>query len=258
MKKSFKIILLLFALTFVAIIAIVKTVTVTAIKQTTGVIVPLYVKPASPYWDTAISIKKDHPRVPIIIIINPHNGPRVNNTTIQSYLTIIQKLQSVGIIVLGYTPTHRALTDSNDVVKDINLYKVDYHVNGILFDEMPTSPGKEGYFKNLNGYAKSQNLTFTVGNPGANVSKSYLGILDNLIIYENAGLPSLDYLASWQPKDDKTNFSITAYAVDSLDRSFLMNARKYINYIYITNDNLPNPWDTLPPYFNDLVAALDQ
>jgi spherulation-specific family 4 protein len=258
MKKSFIIILLLFVLSFVAIIAIVKTVTVTAIKETTGVIVPLYVKPDSPYWDTAITIKKDHPRVPIIVIINPHNGPRVNNTTIQSYLAIIQKLQSVGILVLGYTPTHRALTDSNEVVTDINLYKVEYHVNGILFDEMPTSPGKEGYFKNLNGYAKSQNLTFTVGNPGANVSRSYLGILDNLIIYENVGLPTLNYLASWQSKDDKTNFSITAYGVDSLDRSFLINARKYVNYIYITNDNLPNPWDTLPPYFNDLVGALDQ
>jgi hypothetical protein len=258
MKKSFKIILLLSALTFVATVAIVKIVTVTAVKETTGVIVPLYVKPASPYWDTVISIKKDHPKVPIIVIVNPHNGPRVNNTTIQSYLTITQKLQSVGIIVLGYTPTQRALKDSTEVIKDINLYKVEYHVNGILFDEMPTSPGKEGYFKNLNGYAKSQNLTFTVGNPGTNTSRSYIGILDNLIIYENTGLPSLNYLAWWQSKYDKKNFSITAYAVDSLDRSFLINMRKYVNYIYITNDNLPNPWDTLPPYFNDMVGALDQ
>ena len=89
--------------------------------------------------------------------------------------------------------------------------------------------------------------------PGADI-----GILDNLIIYENAGLPSLNYLAWWQSKYDKKNFSITAYAVDSLDQSFLINMRKYVNYIYITNDNLPNPWDTLPPYFNDMVGALGQ
>ena len=40
------------------------------------------------------------------------------------------------------------------------------------------------------------------------------------------------------PNIDKKNFSITAYAVDSLDQSFLINMRKYVNYIYITNDNL--------------------
>ena len=27
--------------------------------------------------------------------------------------------------------------------------------------------------------------------------------------------------------------------------------------LYLTDDGLPNPWDALPPYFSDLLAALE-
>ena len=37
----------------------------------------------------------------------------------------------------------------------------------------------------------------------------------------------------------------------------MRNARKYVQYIYVQNDNLPNPWDSVPSYFGDLLAALE-
>ena len=39
-------------------------------------------------------------------------------------------------------------------------------------------------------------------------------------------------------------------------RSFVDAAEEHVGYIYMQDDALPNPWDTLPPYFNDLVGAL--
>jgi hypothetical protein len=35
------------------------------------------------------------------------------------------------------------------------------------------------------------------------------------------------------------------------------DARKYVQYIYLQSDDLPNPWDSLPSYFGDLLAALE-
>ena len=33
-------------------------------------------------------------------------------------------------------------------------------------------------------------------------------------------------------------------------------AKKHCGYIFVQNDTMPNPWDSLPPYFDALLAAL--
>jgi hypothetical protein len=221
----------------------------------TGVILPLYVEPTSIYWNMVINAKTLHPQVPMIVIINPNSGP--GSLINQNYTKITQKLKSAGITVLGYIPTDQGRKDSTAVMKNIDEYRTWYAVNGILFDEMPNTPGKEGYYKSLDDFAKSQGLTITVGNPGTAVPESYVGILDNIIIYEDAGLPALQTLQGWHLKYNKKDFSIIPYNVASLNHSYIINATKYVGYIYITDRNLPNPWNSLPPYFNNLVTTLD-
>ena len=34
-------------------------------------------------------------------------------------------------------------------------------------------------------------------------------------------------------------------------------ASRNTGWVYMTNDNLPNPYDTLPSYWNQLVTAVD-
>ena len=43
-------------------------------------------------------------------------------------------------------------------------------------------------------------MTFTVGNPGADTRSTYIGTVDNIIIYERQGLPLGDSLIGWQSK----------------------------------------------------------
>ena len=42
-----------------------------------------------------------------------------------------------------------------------------------------------------------------------------------------------------------------------MDDAYVNSSSDYVGYMYITNDDLPNPWDSLPSYFNDLVSAVD-
>jgi len=106
---------------------------------------------------------------------------------------------------------------------------------------------------------KSLGMTYTMGNPGTTTLKSYVGTLDSIIIYESAGTPSLSYPASatFYPSYSKSNFGFLAYSVPSLDTSFETSTSTYVQWMYITNDGLSNPWDTLPSYFMNEVAALD-
>ncbi|MGI0018559.1 MAG: fibronectin type III domain-containing protein, partial [Nitrosotalea sp.] len=86
---------------------------------------------------------------------------------------------------------------------------------------------------------------------------SYIGTVDNLMIYENPGLPLLSVLQGWHTGYDKSNFSMIAFGVNSISTSFLSSASNYVGYIDLTNDVLDNPYDSVPPYFGTLVADLD-
>lgn len=218
----------------------------------TGILVPLYRHPDST-WDDLIQVKHAHHNVPIVAIINPDNGPGFWDP---AYVLGIKKLQSAGIPVIGYVYTRYGARDSSEITVDIDTYKNWYGVNGIFFDEMENAPGKEDYYLHLSSYAKSIGLNFTVGNPGKDVSSSYIGTVDNIVIYEHSGLPSIESLKGWHVQYSKYNFSILPYGVDKLDAKFVKSVSHHVGLIYITDQTLPNPWYSLATYLDQLVSLV--
>ena len=53
------------------------------------------------------------------------------------------------------------------------------------------------------------------------------------------------------------HFGIIPYAVGALDPGYVASVTPIIRWVYLTDDDLPNPWDTLPSYFADLLGALE-
>ena len=228
-----------------------------AATSNSGVVIPLYTYPTDGSWAATLQAKKAHPNVPIIAIINPSDGP--GGASDSNYVQGVKNFQAAGIIVIGYVATGYASHGMSDLDAQISRYKNWYSVNGIFFDEMANNQGNENYYSTLNTYVKSLGMTYTMGNPGTTTLKSYVGTLDSIIIYESAGTPSLSYPASatFYPSYSKSNFGFLAYSVPSLDTSFETSTSTYVQWMYITNDGLSNPWDTLPSYFMNEVAALD-
>ena len=99
-------------------------------------------------------------------------------------------MQAAGIFVLGYVDTVYASVSSKSAEAQISDYHSWYKVNGIFLDEMIGSPGDESYYWTLSQYAYSLGMKYTMGNPGTNVSSTYIGDVDNLMIYENDSQPS--------------------------------------------------------------------
>ncbi|WP_157927406.1 spherulation-specific family 4 protein [Candidatus Nitrosotalea okcheonensis] len=239
-------------MTVIFLTAALSSPTINVDDTKTGILIPLYRHPDST-WDDLIQVKHAHPSVTIIAIVNPDNGPGFWDPT---YVLGIKKLQSAGIPSLGYVYTSYGSRNSSEITADIGVYKNWYGVNGIFFDEMAHVPGKEGYYLHLNNYAKSLGLNFTVGNPGKDISPSYLGTVDNIVIYENSGLPSIELLTGWHTKYSKSNFSILSYGVDNLDEKFVQSASKHVGLIYITDKTLPNPWYSLTSYLDKLASLV--
>jgi hypothetical protein len=219
-------------------------------------IVPLYTSPSDSSWNAIVAAKMAHPRVGVTAIVNPANGP--GGSASPAYASGIARLVSAGIRVVGYVATGYAATSPATVKADIDRWKAFYpnQLGGIFFDEQSNKAADVAHYRDLSQYAKAQGLPFTIGNPGIDTAESYIGALDTMLIYESAGVPSTSQMGGWHTKYAPSNFGVIPYATQ-LDAAFVRNARAYVQYIYLQNDSLPNPWDSLPGYFSDLLAALE-
>jgi Spherulation-specific family 4 len=218
-----------------------------------ALIIPLYSYPGID-WNSIVQSKLANPEVPMVVIINPDNGPGLSQDP--NYVKGVNSLRSAGVLVLGYDHTSYAARSLPDVIGDINSYKSWYNVSGIFFDEMSNVPGKEAYYSSLSDYAKSIGLSFTVGNPGSGVPSSYLGTMDVIVVDENQGVPNSTSLASMTSGMPKNNFAVIAYGVNVWNGSSASNIFNYASYVYISNNTLPNPYGALSGDFSKLVALL--
>jgi hypothetical protein len=217
--------------------------------------VPLYTDPSDASWTAIVSAKQAHPTVRVVAIVNPNNGPGSSRST--SYTNGIAKLVGAQIDVIGYVATGYASRTTASVEAQIDQWKSFYpQLGGIFFDEQSNQAGDVAYYRTLSQYAKTQGLSYTVGNPGTDTAEAFVGALDTMLIYETDGLPAASALGGWHARYAPSNFGIIPYAT-AFNATFVRDARKYVQYIYLQSDDLPNPWDTLPSYFGDLLAALE-
>lgn len=236
--------------------------------RSTGVYVPLYKYPdlgnPSGLWASVVHAKKEHPSVPFMVSVNPSNGP--GSSADSRINSAIGELKAAGVEhVLGYVPTMYAREPSGRTMGDlkhmVDNYRAWYpQMDGLMMDTMAATGDKVSFYKELVQYAKSKGFSFIKGNPGAKVDSAYVSIFDNIAIYENFGAPSVSTLASNTLHSmgfGKDKFAFAAKGVSGLDLGYLSEIKGYVAYVYMTNDGGGNPYNTAPPYFDSMVAALD-
>ena len=226
-----------------------------SLNGASGVIVPLYSYPGWA-WSQLAADKAAYPSVPIVAIINPSNGPGSYQDS--NFLWGVRMLQSAGIAVIGYVPTSYTWNPLSTAEWDAQQYMNLYGVNGFFFDEMTNVPGYEWYYSALNNFAHSIGSSLNVGNPGAPVPSSYVGTMDNIVIYENSGLPSSNTVSSstFWGSYGKSAFSYICYGASWIDQSYISSVFPYVSYMYATDGNMPAPYQTLPSYMTTLLSDL--
>lgn len=230
--------------------------TTSDISQTkTGTIVPLYTSPRDGTWTAVIAAKQAHPTVPVLAVINPATGP--GDAASAAHLEGIARLCDAGVKVIGYVPTAYGARDEADVRSDIDRWKSFYpRATGVFFDQQVRRSGSEDYYRRLAGYARSVGLDYSIGNPGTNPAASYVGVVDTILVYESPGMPALGTLARWQQGYPRQNFGVIPYGT-AFDAAYVKSVAAYVGYIYLTDSQGPNPWDSVPQFFGDLLAALE-
>jgi hypothetical protein len=106
------------------------------------------------------------------------------------------------------------------------------------------------------------NLNPTVGNPGVNQQPAWFATYtaDIIVVHENSTWPSEASMEgnfvgghAFYPPSRR---AAMVYNQPTLDVALLDTLRKNVQWVYVNDDNLPNPWDALPSYLGELFAAV--
>ena len=241
------------------------------------ILLPLYIYPnwydKNKYvWKQVTAAAK---KVPIVVIINPNNGPD-RAAPNSDYQQGIRDLHQAGIKVMGYVPTNYAKRDLQAVEADIDLYIKHFNIEGIFLDEATSTQNKHSYYQQIYRYIKSRSLSnnshqrdYTVIiNPGVAVDEAYLSqpVADTIAIFENYqkawnSYRPPSYINKYHPQNFAALIHTTAnrkLLKSTLDRV----AKSRIGYVYVTNDTPDtidrNPWDSLPEYWQAEVNYIQQ
>ncbi len=223
-------------------------------------LIPFYVYPT--WWDPNQYLWDDLAQarqwVSIVAIINPDNGPGGGPPN-EDYQRGMEELLAAGVVLVGYVPTGYGERSSEAVRLDVNLYADYYPVQGIFFDEVPTDPSYLKRYRLLYEYARTFFPTGPViFNYGTLPPQDYLDIGALNVVFE-------DEAAKWwlfDPSRAFLEFETTGVLVHSASlqdmRAILqeVRAQQWAKYVYFTDDTPPNPWDSLPSYWEDLLNAL--
>ncbi len=198
-----------------------------------------------------------------VVIFNPANGPGPQFNA--DYARVLQHCRTSGQRVIGYVHTTYGQRGLNKVKADVDAYYARYaDVDGIFIDEMSNDPLTRRYYKNLYAHikAKSTGRRFVVGNPGAAAATGWqLGtpVADNVVVFEG----SLDSYQEWSPPAWTTTADPSrishlvhgAVASDGLSSACAAARERNAGLAYVTDDLMPNPWDTLPTYWQEQPSA---
>jgi hypothetical protein len=198
-----------------------------------------------------------------IAVMNPYNGP--DKTRNPDYQQVLTHCQAAGQKVIGYVHTSYGRRSARAVRADIDAYYRYYPtIDGIFLDEMSNSAATQPYYSGLYRHVKGRSTTrdIVVGNPGAAATTSWqldTPVADTVVVFEG----SASTFATWSPPQwtMAQPASKVAHLVHASPDAASMAAgcarSQQLNggYAYVTDDQLPNPWDSLPSYWTEAVSS---
>jgi hypothetical protein len=219
-----------------------------AVCQSVAVPAYFYPTPGGP-WSAADA---DTPGVGLMVA-NVDNGP---GTAVNSdYTTAINAAQASGIKVFGYVYTNYGAISLSTVEANISAWKTLYGVTSIFLDEASTSSSHLSYYEALSSYVHAQaSGAQTIVNFGTIPSQGEMAAGDIIITFEGAySTYGSTQFPAWTASYAPSRFYDIVYNVpDQLSMQNVLHeaASAGVGNVYATNDVLPNPYDTLPPYLS--------
>lgn len=221
-----------------------------------GIAVPAYVDPKNTdYWQALID---GAPQVGNVIV-NPNSGPGASKS--DRHVELIRNLQDAGIRVLGYVMTGWGDRDPEAVAMEVDRWREWYGVDNIFLDEAASEPGEIDTYADYTAKVHESG-GIAVLNPGIVPDRGYFEFADAVVTFED---PFNAYFTAKEPPEwlatynDTEVWHIVSGAPQDRLGDVLSRAREQgAEHIYVTNDEEPNPYDSLPEYWPATLNSVEE
>lgn len=222
-----------------------------------GLLLPIYIDPETTQvpWNKVISTASF---VPTTVVINPN--VQIEDCQNPSFKAMLTRLEAANIETVGYVHTGYTRRAKSLVKADIAKFKDCVGLDGVFFDEVINSTtSHQNYYKDICTYSRTLYSGKLILNPGTNTlipfTNEYCDV--NLFIEESVDMweefapygyyggstdPGLAGIIHTVPNNDTAlrNVVDTAYS-------------RKLDYVYVTDKTVPNPWTELPTFWDGLV-----
>jgi hypothetical protein len=175
-------------------------------------------------------------------------------------LDLIIKAQLLGISVFAKVNTGHTNRSLLDVKADIDIFVNLYHIDGILFDEIPHECSCSDYFSDLYAYVKVKLGGLVVLNVGVNIPECFGLFADVLVVFDSTFANYKRYVPNpWYANYPPSTFwHIVHNCPATQKRSALMRSKKNrASFIYLDADvDIGTPSGDLLSIDLTLVARL--
>jgi serine/threonine protein kinase len=199
----------------------------------------------------------------VVIIVNAASGP--GKAVDPNFARVIDKAQEKGFTLIGYVSTSYAKRPAEEVKEDIDRWVRFYPgVEGIFIDEQASGATDIGYYAALYQYTrKRRGLRLVVANPGTTCAEEYLRRPGADVVCPVESTRPLRQFRppAWAAGYQAGRFAALLHRVADpgrMKQDILGMADRRLGYCYITDRSPPNPWDRLPGYWQEELAAVQQ
>jgi hypothetical protein len=222
-------------------------------------LVPAYFYPGGPgleHWEKLLASAGS---VPITAIVNPASGPGKQSDA--DYAQIVDRANQAGVVPIGYVRTNYARQPLAEVKADVERWLEFYPaIRGFFFDEQASGAGEVEYYVKASAHARSRLAqALVVGNPGTVCAEEYLShaAADVVCLTEGSGLHQ--HLPSWVDRQGPGRLAVLLYRVQGAGqaRQLIQEiTQQRLGFVYATDADQPNPWERLPSWWQEEVAAV--
>ena len=225
-------------------------------------LVPAYFYPAGDGWKEWERLFDSPARPALAVIVNPASGPGAQADP--NYLKVLDRAKKADLLLLGYVTTSYGKRTAEDVKADVDRWLHLYPgIQGIFFDEQASAADKLEYQTALYDYVRREKKrSLVVTNPGTVCAEEYLSkpALDVGCLFEGPQAKDGFGLPGWVGQHAR-RVAVLSYQVEKAERMqqyVKQAADKGLGYIYVTDAAGANPWDRLPRYWNEEIAAVQE
>jgi hypothetical protein len=224
-------------------------------------LVPAYFYPGKTNldaWEHMVSASR---RIPLSVILNPASGP--GEKADRNYLAILKKLRAADCKILGYVHTSYGARDFAAVRAEVEAYFRLYSVDGFFLDEMSTDPSTIGYYARIRNLIKGSDRSLEiVANPGTITTEAFVRrrLADVFVMFEGPAARFALYAApDWVRRYPRERFASIVYETydeEQMRRLVDLSVQNHFGGVFISDGSGPNPYDHLPPFWEDLLNAI--